>query len=181
MSLTIPAGVPNLKLNTEFEFKPFYTPNEMLKMGIYGGSYFGRARNYLDDPPLKYIFQGVPNQNYIGWDYNQAINYFAVTPERLERGLNIPSALKQKHPLGWFQWYMSYYSGRTNRSLDAWRINQWLENINTDWYYIANDTYSGGGSRFTDLTFKKDRRQRMLEFGVDPTIDPVSYGCGFEF
>lgn len=181
MSITIPATGGNIKLNTQFDFKPFYTPNEMLSMGIYGGAYFGRHRHYLDDPGLKFIFAGVPDNKYKNWDYTASINFFTgVTVQRLERSLNMPPALKEVHPLGWFQWYMNYYAGRTSRA-DAWRANQWLQSINADWWYIETDNYSGGGNRFTDLTFNKERRQRMLEFGVDPTVDPKSYGCGFEF
>lgn len=151
----------------------------MLNLGVYGGSYFGRNLIILNDLPQS-SFIGISPNKYKNWDYNQAINYFNVTPFRTDRTFDMPSDLKQLHKLGWFEWYISFYYGLSTPA-DKDRMQQWLVQINTDWFYIKNSAYSGSGDRITDLTFLPQRRQRLLEFAADPTIDPSTYGCSYKF
>lgn len=178
MNTTIPSTEGPLKVRyiMGIDFKPFYSPVAMLDLGIKGGT-FGR-----DNIPLLYDISGELNRKFRPtnkWgqpDYDSTRNYFNVVSDQTERSLGIGTVYKEKHPLGWFEWYCRFWYGEKSTA-DQMRVSQWMVGINTAWYYIK----SGAGTdpnKLTDLTFLPLRRQQLLEWAVDPTLSPDSYGCG---
>lgn len=183
MSTTIPAGTPPLSLITESRlFMPFYSPQDMLKMGVYGGAFFG-AGNALSLLPMlgsvitNDLFKGVPQDKYLNNTYDPTANYFNLTLPKSDRSFTMPVYLKRMHTYGWFEWYVRYYYGERNKA-DTWRIRQWQHSISVDWYYIET---TGGPSKYADLTFLQTRRQKLLEKGWDPTIPPAQYNLKVKF
>jgi|SRR5882757_3765870 len=176
MNTTIPtAGPTSFLLVTQIvglTFRPFYRPEDMLNLGIKGGQ-FGH-----DDKILLYGINKDLTTKFKGttkWaqdTYSNPKNYFNIANTQSERVLNNNNVYKAKHPLGWFEWYCRFYYGEKSTA-DMMRLSQWLIGINTAWFYIATDP-----ARLTDLTWQPMRRQALLEWGVDPSLDPASYGCG---
>lgn len=175
--VTIPSGgtplnVPQL---LDVPFKPFYSPADMLNLGIKGGQ-FGHDNLpvlYSLNPSLVKSFKST--NKWAQTTFDTAKNYFHVANAQSDRTLGVGQIYKTLHPLGWFEWYCRFYYGEKSRA-DIMRITQWIMGINVAWFYIKQDP-----TKLTDLTWQPMRRQDMLEWGVDPTLDPESYGCGEGF
>lgn len=185
MSKTIPSTDPFLGIVTQIgTFRPWYTPNDMLSLGVYGGAFFfGKSKwKILSELPQD-IIKGVPEDKYANYQYSNAKNYFEVEPSggaKSDRTFSMPPNTKGIHPFGWFEWYCRYYYGSVSAA-DIWRVKQWQMAINQHWFYIINGVYNGEGNKITDLAFLPERRQKLLELGVDPTILPAAYQCTYQF
>lgn len=182
MNTQIPAEGPPMIVTPilgEIAFRPFYTPMAMLNFGIRGGT-FGN-----DNLPLAYSISDELTRAFKGtskWGlsvYDNSKNHFNVEYHASERDLSGNQVFKAKHPLGWFEWYARFYYGAKSTA-DVFRVAQWYVGINTAWFYIKTGA-AGNAALLTDVTYLPIRRQALLEWGVDPTLDPVSYGCGHAF
>jgi hypothetical protein len=95
-----------------------YSPLEMLEMGVFGGNYFAAETNFHKYPqPLRNL--ALDNTNA----YNVYSNYYEAKAGKnlkfwLERGWIYP-----EDPLGWFQWYCMYDTGRRH-SIDSHQIRR---------------------------------------------------------
>ena len=91
------------------DFKPELTPEQMLEHGIFGRSYFEKATE--DDYLLmRSLIIELAMQNR--GQYNKAKNLYKV-----KAGLDYNKWMQngwiyEEDPLGWFQWYCRYDSGR---------------------------------------------------------------------
>lgn len=186
MSRTIPSTDPPLSLLVESgQFKPFYSPNDMLTLGVFGGSFWYRIpqRDAWLFKSTDFSF-GVSLNLYSSVIYDNAVNYFGVDGFLgNDRTFGLPPNQKRLHPKGWFEWYCNYYYGQKSTA-DAGRIRQWAYAINVEWSYIDGATptpYMGSGNRATDLNFLQERRQRLLEMGWDPVKDPKDYQLQIKF
>jgi len=110
------------------QFKPEYTPIQMMRMGIFGGAYFEKAKP--ED------FKGM-NDNIVKMaklqvgPFDVGNNYFKV-----KSGLSLTEWRKNgwvfpEDPLGWFHWYCRHYSGRRHVR-DERQIKRWLS-YNARW------------------------------------------------
>lgn len=182
MSQSIPSTDPYISLINGSKsgiFRPWYTPKEMLLLGVFGGSFFTDRRALMKTLSWDLITD-VPVAKLISGPYDPAQNYFNVTLELMDRTFEMPMTMKRLHPNGWFEWYCRFYYGEQSPA-DPDRIRQWLMSVNQHWFYITNGTYNGDGNINTDVTFLPERRQRLLELGVDPTIPPSVYNCFYKF
>ena len=78
-------------------FKPELTPKQMLELGVFGGSYFGKK---IKEFPKSWFKKAKISKNF---DVN--LNRFKVKSglsrkEWIEKGW-----IFKEDPLGWFQWY----------------------------------------------------------------------------
>jgi hypothetical protein len=145
------------------EFTPNLSPQEMFKLGIFGGSY------YRD------IHSSVTSQDYTEqWkEFEWAIN---IPKELLSRPT--PSAKLNKYkvlagsslldweqkewivdqdPYGWVQWYCRFYAGRRSPD-DKRQIKRWLN-------------FTGPNGRFKKQLINKLKAAKTTY--DDPTISPV--------
>ena len=87
-------------------FYPAYSPNEMLDMGVFGGTYLNSVR---DELPAEWFSGGrvLPPGNRP----DISLNYFKVSS-----GMSLSEWQKKgwimTDRLGWFQWYCNYFLGR---------------------------------------------------------------------
>ena len=103
-------------------FTPFYTPKEMLDMGVFEGKY---CTDCTDEFPKSWFASAKlsPEKS------NPCINYFGVKSrlslqEWISRGW-IPIAPGDKDIRGWFQWYMRTYYGRRDPNVDHKQVARW--------------------------------------------------------
>lgn len=122
-------------LSIHDRFNPDLSPEDMMRLGVLEGK-------YTDRDPKQY-------------------NYFKVDASMK----SWPSGWhNDEHPLGWFEWYKGYHSGK--RTLDDGRqIKRWLS---------FKARHLGGLAKadpsLVDLSIQPKRRQALLNWGIAPGI-----------
>lgn len=159
---TIPSTSPQLGFINYFFFKPWYTPQQMLELGVFGGAYFNTVSSQKGISQM--IFENVSRDKYQSRIYSAENNYFGVEAPRRMRQFDIPHFLRMQDPEGWFQWYCRFYYNRTSEA-DVHRIDQWRNEVQTLWQLLTN------ASDEQKLRY----RQYLLEFGWDYTKDPATH------
>jgi len=98
-------------------FEPFYTPAQMLGMGVFEGKYLNECRSEFPEAwfgNAKLSERPDENMNYFGVKSRQPL---AVWREK--------GWIYGPDPRGWFQWYCRYYMGRRLPDTDAIQIKRW--------------------------------------------------------
>ncbi len=98
-------------------FRPCFTPQEMLEMGVFEGK-------YLNDCTGEFPAQWFKNAK-LSSIADPQLNYFHIKSRQPlsvweQNGWIIPP-----DPRGWFQWYCRYYVGRRIPSVDQFQIKRW--------------------------------------------------------
>ena len=146
--LTEPAG-----RNFDPGFAPDLTPEEMLKLGVFGGKYITDCRREFPSG----WFTGAklatdkrdPKLNFFGVDASQSLSVWR------KKGWIHPD-----DPRGWFQWYCRYYMGRRMPEEDRRQIRRWKA-IRRHVAQIQQNCERG------DLTCRKRQRQALLHWAYD--------------
>lgn len=116
------------------DFLPSLTPASMLKMGIFGGHYFGsrhsaKFKEHTADLPQEW-FDGV----LLVDDYDKINNHFNVKCGKDYDWWVAKGLMHADDPLGWFHWYCRFYNGRRHqdddRQIQRWsNFRRWETNI----------------------------------------------------
>ena len=134
-------------------FKPQLTPKQMLELGVFGGSYFGKQ---IDEFPKSWFKNAKISKNF---DIN--LNRFKV-----KSGLSRDHWMKKgwiykEDPLGWFQWYCRFSIGRRIPSIDAIQIKRWR---NFRRHVVAIEK----NCETNDLFCRRKQRQAILQWAYNP-------------
>jgi len=137
------------------DFKPHFSPKEMLKLGVFEGKYCNDCRGeFPEDWFAEAKTSTVPDPG---------LNFFKVK-SRLPL-----SVWRQKgwiigpDPRGWFQWYCRYYLGRRLPEIDALQIKRWKAFARHAGQIRANCFPM-------DLDCRPRQRQALLQWAYDPFI-----------
>ena len=84
-----------------------YTPVEMLSMGVFGKNYFAADTDFAG---YNQEITTLAKQNVLKYSANS--NYFKAKAGQNYATWLANGWLFDEDPLGWFQWYCRYYSGR---------------------------------------------------------------------
>lgn len=99
-------------------FGPIYTPEEMLKLGVFEGKYI----NAIENVPASW--KKIPKVLGPDDEPDPKINLYGVKSRQ-------PLSVWKKNgwiktdKLGWFEWYVKYTQGRRLGDEDLWQINRW--------------------------------------------------------
>lgn len=133
------------------DFKPLFTPYEMLELGIFDGAYYGEGtevttRDFETHPTItkKNLFMEGASSPLSEWQ---------------ERGW-----IKTYDPMGWFQWYVRYFHGRRIDEYDEWQMKRWKSFVAR---HSAQVRKNGNG----DLSKRRKQRQALLHWAADPIPD----------
>ena len=85
-------------------FMPYFTPAEILAMGVFEGRYCNDCQGEIPGDWL--------SKARIGDRPNPALNYFGVKSRKPLSYWNAKGWIIGPDPRGWFQWYCRYYMGR---------------------------------------------------------------------
>ena len=134
-------------------FKPELSPQRMLELGVFGGSYFGLNINEYP----KSWFKNVK----ICKNFDVSLNRF-----RVASGLSREHWIKKgwifkEDPLGWFQWYCRFTNGRRIPHIDEVQIKRW-KNFRRHVIAIEKNCEKG------DLGCRKRQRQAILQWAYNP-------------
>ena len=136
-------------------FHPELTPEEMLKLGVFGGK-------YMTDCTAEFPTSWFKNAKLCSKIHDPNLNYFGVNASQ-------PLSLWRKKgwtcaedPRGWFQWYCRYFMGRRfpddERQIKRWRamrrhVAQIRQNCNKG-----------------DINCRRKQRQALLHWSYDSRI-----------
>jgi len=139
--------------NFDTEFVPQLTPQQMLKLGVFGGEYFA---DMPSDLPAKWFAKAKLSK-----EYDVKFNYFEVKASQpLQVWIDKGWIRAEYDPRGWFQWYCRYYLGRRITEYDAWQIQR-FKNMHRHISQLQNACSVG------DLNCRPRQRQALLHWAYD--------------
>lgn len=111
---------------TNTDFKPHYTPKQMLDLGIFEGRYLNDC---ILEFPVEWFFDAIENSKLSPEKANIECNHFKIK-SRMSLGdwkKNgwIPQIQNDPDNRGWFQWYCRYWLGRRIKDVDEIQIKRW--------------------------------------------------------
>jgi hypothetical protein len=150
------------------EFQPYFSPQEMLGLGILEGKYCNDC--YGEFPREWY------SPTTMSTTANPRLNYFGIKSrqsrgEWLRKGW-IPCCPGDSDVRGWIQWYFRFFLGRRLPAIDAHQIARWRafkRHFAQVVYNCAGGTLDdpssyGSFSRPGDLTCRRKQRQALLQW-----------------
>ena len=136
-------------------FKPQLTPQKMLEMGVFGGSYFGRK---IKEYPKSWFKNAKLS---IAFDIKK--NRFKVKAGLTRKEWIVKGWIFKEDPLGWFQWYCRFSNGRRLPHIDEIQIKRW-KNFRRHIQAIKKNCEQ------RDLSCRKRQRQAILQWAYNPFI-----------
>jgi hypothetical protein len=113
------------------DFKPKYSPGQMLNMGVFEGKY---CNDQIFEFPREWYFSSVKNGKFNEKKFSpeyadSKCNYFGVKSrqslQEWRRKGWIPCAVGDKDTRGWFEWFCRYWLGRRQPNVDSVQIKRW--------------------------------------------------------
>ena len=136
-------------------FKPELTPQKMLKMGVFGGSYFGGKINEYP----KSWFKNAKLSNTFDAEKNRfKVKAGLTRKEWLDKGW-----IFKEDPLGWFQWYCRFINGRRIPRIDEIQIKRWKA-------FKRHVTAIKKNCEPGDIHCRRKQRQAILQWAYNPYI-----------
>lgn len=136
-------------------FTPFYTPAEMLALGVFEGKYLNDCRGEF---PADWFAQAKLSETA-----NAALNHFGIKSRQPLGHWREKGWIYGPDPRGWFQWYCRYYMGRRLTEIDKIQIKRWRGFARHAGQIRAN-CYPG------DVFCRPRQRQALLQWAYDPFI-----------
>jgi hypothetical protein len=137
------------------DFKPVYSPAQMLEMGVFEGRY---CNDCMDELPADWFAHA-----RISAKPDVSLNYFGIKSRQPLAVWRQKGWIYGPDPRGWFQWYCRYYLGRRLPQIDAIQVKRWKAFARHAGQIRAN-CHSG------DLFCRPRQRQGLLQWSYDPLI-----------
>lgn len=108
------------------EFTPYFSPGEMLEMGVFEGKYLNDC---ILEFPREWFEDAIKSGTLSPEGADIECNCFSIKSRQsrsvwLKKGW-IPQIPGDPDNRGWFQWYCRYYIGRRIPELDEIQIRRW--------------------------------------------------------
>ncbi|MEX0969992.1 MAG: hypothetical protein WD046_06040 [Paracoccaceae bacterium] len=136
-------------------FSPYYTPQQMLEMGVFEGRYMNDCR--AEFPPEWF------EKAKLSPKPDATLNYFGVKSRQSLQVWQQKGWIFEPDPRGWFQWYCRYYSGRRIADVDKIQIGRWRGFARHAGQIRAN-CFPG------DIFCRPRQRQALLQWAYDALI-----------
>lgn len=141
------------------DFTPNKSPEEVLREGAFGGSYYRPLRSrklgttisgdWVDDLPQDWI-AGLPVETYlVNPEYDPEINKFGVSCGQSIEEWEASGWISHEHDVrGWFQWYVRFFRGRRCED-DERQVSRWRKCVGETgrWRRILLKKYVAAGVR----------------------------------
>ena len=137
-------------------FKPELTPKKMMKLGVFGGSYFGGnikeyPKSWFKNAKLSKMFNVNKNRFKVASGLSRK--------EWIDKGWIFKEDL-----LGWFQWYCRFKNGRRIPRIDEIQIKRWKAFGARHVSAIKKNCDPG------DIYCRRKQRQAILQWAYNPFI-----------
>jgi hypothetical protein len=163
------------------QFKPNKTPQQVFKMGAFGGTYFRpihssiTGKDYTPSEAMKGLpkpwFEGIDIKNKITSDtYDKKINKYKVKSGSSLEAWETSGWIDKQDPYGWFQWYCRYFNGRRTAD-DERQISRWLKlaGPNGRFRRTLMNKIIKKQTTYNDISVSPVIRQVLLEWGYQLT------------
>lgn len=168
------------------DFKPNRTPEEVLRAGSFGGTYFrpivSSVTNIKYNP--KDVLKETVDPKWISnLDhktmltspiYKQTVNKYKVKCGGSLGMWESSGWIADSDPYGWFQWYCNFYRGRRCDD-DERQISRWLKSAGPKGRFrsqLCNKIFAQGGMKqVNDVSISPVIRQTLLHWGLEITED----------
>ena len=161
------------------EFKPNLTPQQVLKMGSFGGTYFRpiyssvtkkhyKSKDVIKEYPKSW-FKGIDIEKMVtSSDYDKNVNKYKVKCGSELEDWEGKGWIKEQDPYGWFQWYCRFYQGRRTDD-DERQIKRWMG-------------VAGPNSRFKKrlINMIKNKGADIDDYTISPVIRQVLQHWGYK-
>lgn len=141
--------------NFSNRFKPFYTPKEMLAMGVFEGKYCNDCTDEFPD--------GWFRSAKLSETPDASVNYFGIKSRQPLSVWRRNGWIYGPDPRGWFQWYCRYFLGRRLPEIDDIQIKRWRAFARHAGQIRANCDPG-------DIFCRRRQRQALLQWAYDPLI-----------
>ena len=136
-------------------FKPQLTPQKMLEMGVFGGSYFGKK---IKEYPKSWFKNARLSENFDVEKNRFKVRAGLTRKEWLEKGW-----IFKEDSLGWFQWYCRFQNGRRIPRIDEIQIKRWKA-------FKRHVTAIKKNCEQGDIHCRRRQRQAILQWAYNPFI-----------
>lgn len=145
------------------EFKPHFTPKQMLELGIFEGRYLNDC---ILEFPVEWFFDALENNKLSPEKANVECNFFKIK-SRMSLGdwkKNgwIPQIQNDPDNRGWFQWYCRYWLGRRIKDVDEIQIKRWRA-FNRHFGQVKKNCIG-------DIKCRPKQRQALLQWSYNAFI-----------
>jgi len=103
--------------NFAHDFTPYFTPKEMLDLGVFEGKYMNDCQKEFPSAWFK--------NARISETADINCNYFKIKSRQPLSVWRDKGWIIGDDPRGWFQWYCRYYMGRRDEGIDDKQIKRW--------------------------------------------------------
>jgi len=147
------------------EFRPNLSPQEIFKLGSFGGTYWREiyssvTKKWYKDADLEFDWENIPRTNLIRpWnEYDKESNKYGVKVGTTLEFWESKHWIHPQDPYGWVQWYCRFYTGRRTDD-DERQIKRWL-NI------------AGPNGRFRKrlISMIKQKKTTYNDYSISPAI-----------
>ncbi len=137
------------------DFKPHFSPKEMLELGVFEGKYCNDCRSELPEDWF--------DTARIADRADAALNCFGIKSRQSLAVWRRKGWIVGPDPRGWFQWYCRYYLGRRLPEIDRIQIRRW-RNFARHAAQLRKHCNPG------DVFCRPRQRQALLQWAYDPLI-----------
>lgn len=136
-------------------FDPYYTPKQMLEMGVFEGKYCNDCRGEF--PEDWFVNARISEQA------DPALNYFGVKSRQPLSEWHRKGWIIGPDPRGWFQWYCRYFLGRRLPEIDQKQIKRWRA-------FRRHEAQVRANCDSGDWTCRPRQRQALLQWSYNALI-----------